>query len=121
MIKGTKEAYPAMKLTMQRLIAILLLVIPGLGAAYGFLLMKDAIYEYFAQMGGDDTITPDFAWGMFIGGAVLFLIGIAFIGGWTFYRDRKRNYLSSRFRAKNPRPPRPDKGANKGADIEKSD
>lgn len=96
-----------MKLTIQRLIAILLLVIPGLGAAYGFLLMKDSLYDYFAQMGGIDSMTPDFSWGAFIIGAILFLIGIGFIGGWTFFRDRKRNYLSSRFRPKTARPSRP--------------
>ncbi len=95
-----------MKLVFQRLIAILLLVIPGLLAAYGFLLMKNALFDYFAQMGITD-FTPDFHWLKFIGGAVLFLIGIGFIGGWTFFRDRKHNYLSSRFRPKVPRPPRP--------------
>jgi hypothetical protein len=95
-----------MKLIVQRLIAILLLVIPGLGAAYGFLLMKDALFNYFASMGGSDTPAPDFSWGTFIVGAILFLIGIGFIGGWTFFRDRKRNYLSSRFRPQTPRPPR---------------
>lgn len=100
-----------MKLTFQRLIAILLLVIPGLGATYGFLLMKDALYDYFVSFGSDGSAPPpDFAWGSFIGGAALFLIGIAFIGGWTFYRDRKRNYLSPRFRPKRPRPPRPNNG-----------
>lgn len=96
-----------MKLILQRLIAILLLVIPGLAAAYGFLRMKDALFVYFADM-GDVSITPDFNWWKFIGGAFLFLLGIAFIGGWVFYRDRKRNYLAPRFRPK--RPPRP-KGA----------
>lgn len=95
-----------MKLTMQRIIAILLLVIPGIGATYGFLLMKDAFYNYFAGL-GIDSKEPDFAWGMFTIGAVLFLAGIAFIGGWIFYRDRKRNYLSPRFMPK--RPPRPRK------------
>ncbi|XID94172.1 DUF2627 domain-containing protein [Paenibacillaceae bacterium WGS1546] len=96
-----------MKLLIQRLIAILLLVIPGIAAAYGFLLMKDALFDYFAGFGNDNIVAPNFAWGMFIGGAVLFLLGIAFIGGWTFYRDRKRNYLAPRFRPKIPRPPRP--------------
>lgn len=93
-----------MKLIIQRLIAILLLVIPGLSAAKGFLLMKDALFDYFADM-GDVKITPNFAWGSFVLGAFLFLLGIAFIGGWVFYRDRKRNYLAPRFRPK--RPPRP--------------
>jgi hypothetical protein len=107
-----------MNLIIQRLIAILLLVIPGLGAAYGFLLMKDALFNYFAQMDGIDSTTPDFSWGTFVVGAVLFLIGIAFIGGWTFYRDRKRNYLSSRFRPKTPRPVRPGTENNNGSKSE---
>jgi hypothetical protein len=106
-----------MKLIISRLIAVLLLVIPGIGAAYGFLLMKEALYDYFAQTGNVD-VTPYFAWGMFILGAVLFLCGIAFIGGWTFYRDRKRNYLSPRFRAKRPRPPRPGVGSSEGRETE---
>ncbi|MFC5403904.1 DUF2627 family protein [Cohnella soli] len=98
-----------MKLLIQRLIAILILVVPGIAAAYGFLLMKDALFDYFANMGGTDTSTPDFEWVKFIGGAILFLIGIGFIGGWIFFRDRKHNYLSSRFRPKTPRPPRPER------------
>jgi hypothetical protein len=107
MIKGLEGGLPQpMKLILQRLIAILLLVIPGLGAAYGFLLMKDALFDYFAQMGGVDAAAPNFSWTSFIIGAILFLIGISFIGGWTFFRDRKRNYLSSRFRPSKPRPPR---------------
>lgn len=106
-----------MKMIIQRLIAILLLVIPGIGAAYGFLLMKDALYDYFAQVGGIESSAPDFSWGMFILGAVLFLIGIAFIGGWTFFRDRKHNYLSSRFRPKSPpRPARPNSNNNDSND-----
>lgn len=108
-----------MKLTIQRLIAVLLLVIPGLGAAYGFLLMKDALYDYFAQVGDIESTTPNFSWGMFSIGAVLFLLGIAFIGGWTFFRDRKRNYLSSRFRPKSPpRQPRPSGNANESNNSE---
>lgn len=95
-----------MKQIIARFIAILLLVIPGLGATYGFLLMKDAVFHYYAAY-GDELSKPQFEWGMMIGGLVLFLIGVGFIGGWTFFRDRKRNYLSSRFREKKPRPPRP--------------
>ncbi|OXS52422.1 hypothetical protein B1A99_34245 [Cohnella sp. CIP 111063] len=111
-----------MKLLIQRLIAILLLVIPGIAAAYGFLLMKDAVYDYFAKIGDIDVVSPDFSWGMFIGGAILFLIGIGFIGGWIFFRDRKHNYLSPRFRPKVPRPPRPQKSpqANDGNSQEHS-
>lgn len=84
-----------MKAPFFRFIAILLLVIPGITATYGFLAMKDA---FFAQF--DTTIDSGMLWGKFFLGLVLFLIGVAFIGGWTFFRDRKRNYLAPRFKPK---------------------
>lgn len=93
-----------MKLILSRLIAITLLVIPGIGAAYGFLMMKDALFNYFADMGNVDLQTPRFSWGLFIIGFLIFIAGVSFIGGWIFFRDRKRNYLSPRFRPKRPRP-----------------
>jgi len=83
-----------MKAPFFRLIAILLLVIPGLTATYGFLAMKDA---FFAQFGGPDR---HMLWGKFALGFILFALGVAFIGGWTFFRDRKRNYVAPRFKAK---------------------
>lgn len=92
-----------MKLLITRIIAILLLVIPGLAAAYGFLEMKNAFFLYMAQV-GDDIAQPDFPIWQFIKGIVLFLIGAGFIAGWTFYRDRKRNYLAPRFMPKRRRP-----------------
>jgi hypothetical protein len=94
-----------MKPVIGRFIAIMLLVIPGLAATYGFLLMKDAVYLYFTSF-GDDAAGRIFSWGKFIGGFVLFALGVGFIGGWTFFRDRKRNYVAPRFREKRPRPPR---------------
>ncbi|MFD0694926.1 DUF2627 domain-containing protein [Paenibacillus sp. GCM10027628] len=86
-----------MKAPFFRFIAILLLVIPGLAATYGFLAMKDAV---FAQFNGEDGHV---LWGKFSFGLLLFLIGVAFIGGWTFFRDRKRNYVAPRFKAKRPK------------------
>ncbi|MEW9699093.1 DUF2627 domain-containing protein [Paenibacillus sp. SI8] len=83
-----------MKAPFYRFIAILLLVIPGLTATYGFLAMKDSI---FAQFNPEDGHV---LWGKFTLGLILFLIGVAFIGGWTFFRDRKRNYVAPRFKAK---------------------
>ncbi|SDO08478.1 Protein of unknown function [Paenibacillus sp. yr247] len=81
-----------MRAPFYRFIAILLLVIPGLTATYGFLAMKDAFFAQFAEDG-------HFLWGKFILGLILFLLGVAFIGGWTFFRDRKRNYVAPRFKA----------------------
>jgi hypothetical protein len=89
-----------MRLLISRIIAILLLVIPGLIATYGFLTMKNAIFDSFGPAA--------FPWLRFIAGFIMFGAGVAFLGGWTFYRDRKRNYLSSRFRPKKQnRRPRP--------------
>ncbi|CAI6056030.1 DUF2627 domain-containing protein [Cohnella sp. JJ-181] len=96
-----------MKLVISRLIAILLLVVPGIAAAYGFLLMKDALFDYFAQFGDVNLPNPDFDFLHFLLGFVLFIVGVGFIAGWIFFRDRKHNYVSPRFRAKRPpRPPR---------------
>ncbi|MEX2415986.1 MAG: DUF2627 domain-containing protein [Paenibacillaceae bacterium] len=87
-----------MKMIIVRLFAVMLLVIPGFLATYGVLIMKDAI---FASIGLDHL-----PWGSFIIGFILFGIGIAFIGGWIFFRDRKRNYVAPRFKPKKIRKPR---------------
>lgn len=105
-----------MKVVISRLVAILLLVVPGVVAAYGFLMMKDSLFDYFADLGNVDLPTPHFAWLKFAFGFILFLIGVAFIGGWIFFRDRKHNYLQSRFRPKRPRPPRATGGSGNSAD-----
>ncbi|GAA3405417.1 DUF2627 domain-containing protein [Paenibacillus hodogayensis] len=89
-----------MKDKVQRFIAILLLIIPGIAATYGFLAMKDA---FFAQFGPEDE-NPHILWGKMLFGFVLFAAGVTFIGGWIFFRDRKRNYVAPRFRAKKKRP-----------------
>lgn len=88
-----------MKLTFARLIAVILLVIPGFLATYGFLLMKDAIFLYISQF-GDQSITPDMSWSKLFLGLLLFACGISFIGGWILFRDRKRNYVAPRFKVK---------------------
>ena len=91
-----------MKLLITRIIAILLLVIPGLIAAYGFLEVKNAIFHYFAAV-GDNGSQASFPIWQFIKGLILFFVFAGFIAGWTFYRDRKRNYLAPRFMPKKPR------------------
>lgn len=92
-----------MKLLISRIIAILLLVIPGLAAAYGFLEIKNSLFLYMSQL-GDESTQPDFPIWQFIKGLILFLVGAGFIAGWTFYRDRRRNYLAPRFMPKRRKP-----------------
>ncbi|MGZ9586184.1 DUF2627 domain-containing protein [Paenibacillus marinisediminis] len=90
---------------MAKFIAILLLVIPGLLATYGFFIIRDTVFQYIADHGNESIADPSFGWLPFLGGLVLFLFGIIFLGGWIFYRDRKRNYVATRFRKKKgPRP-----------------
>ncbi|GGG57014.1 DUF2627 domain-containing protein [Paenibacillus radicis (ex Gao et al. 2016)] len=95
-----------MKLVAARLIAVLFLVIPGVLACLGFLRMKNALFHYFSEF-GNDAVVPDFQWLSFLLGLVMFAAGVGFIGGWIFFRDRKRNYVATRFKEKRPRPPKP--------------
>ncbi|MNO87450.1 hypothetical protein D3C76_788720 [compost metagenome] len=96
-----------MKLLISRFIAILILVIPGLMAMKGFLMMKDSIFDYIS-LHGDTTVTdPTFQWLFFGGGLLLFVVGMTFLGGWILTRDRKRNYVGPRFKEKQKQPPAP--------------
>jgi len=97
-----------MKLTIQRLIAIILLVVPGVIACFGFLKVKDSLFDYWSAF-GNEAIQPGFEWGKFILGLIMFIAGAGFIAGWTFYRDRKRNYVAPRFKEKRNKPPKPTK------------
>ncbi|WP_342772614.1 DUF2627 family protein [Oceanobacillus piezotolerans] len=68
-----------------RIVALLLLFIPGLLAVYGIKLMRDAIFaEYYHVLLNSGV--------QFLVGLLLFGFGLAFIGGFVIYRDRKNNY-----------------------------
>ncbi|WP_404452962.1 DUF2627 domain-containing protein [Virgibacillus necropolis] len=70
---------------MMRIIAVLLLVIPGIISAYGIKLMRDSLfdelYPIFLHIGVQFFI-----------GLILLIGGIAFIGGFIVHRDRKHQY-----------------------------
>lgn len=87
------------KIVWQRLIAVLLLVIPGAIATWGFKTVRDVLFDYTAAV-GSEQIHKGLDWGMLILGLFAFVGGIAFIAGWVLYRDRKRNYVAPRFKAK---------------------
>lgn len=90
-----------MKPVIGRFVAVILLVIPGWMATYGFLLMKNAVFASFGP--------EKMPWLKFFGGLALFALGVSFVGGWIFYRDRKRNYVAPRFMPKHKRRPRPER------------
>lgn len=74
----------------QRLIAAMLLIIAGAVSMFGVKFMRDAVF--FA-------LTPDpepYILLRFIGGLLLFIAGLAFIGGYVFTRERKKGRLSKK-------------------------
>lgn len=74
---------------MIRIIAILILFIPGVISAFGIKLMRDSLfdefYPIFMHIGVQFTI-----------GLILFLAGIGFIGGFIVHRDRKKQLVKKR-------------------------
>ncbi|MFD1360650.1 DUF2627 domain-containing protein [Lentibacillus salinarum] len=68
---------------MNRLIAVLMLLIPGVLSAYGIKLMRDTLFNDFHPIFFHIGI-------QFVAGFLFFLIGISFIGGFIVYRDRKK-------------------------------
>ncbi|MCH5584216.1 DUF2627 domain-containing protein [Shimazuella sp. AN120528] len=73
------------KEVFQRLIAIILMCIPGGISVYGWTLMRDIL---FSTAAGESF--PIFT---FVLGLILFLLGLAIVGGFIFYRDKKRNKI----------------------------
>lgn len=89
-----------MKLMISRFIAVIILVIPGIAAMTGFLKMKDALFIYMSDHGDDTLSAVTFDWLNFTVGLLLFAVGIGFLGGWIFFRDRKRNYVGPKKKAR---------------------
>ncbi|CCU58923.1 DUF2627 domain-containing protein [Bacillus subtilis] len=76
---------------MSRLLALLILVIPGAISALGIKLMRDTLFGH--------TIKPFSAlWLQGLLGFIFFAIGLYVLAGFILYRDRKRNQVSPRFR-----------------------
>jgi hypothetical protein len=67
-----------------RIIAWLILLIPGVFAGIGIKLMRDTFFGVLT----DDVFVA--LWIQFLFGLVIFLLCMWFIGGFIFYHDRKR-------------------------------
>lgn len=77
-------------LFMIRLVALLIMVIPGVFAAYGVKLMRDMVF-------GILHAPLPYLWLQFSIGLLMVIFGVGFIAGFILHRDRKRNKVQSRF------------------------
>ncbi|MGA8941763.1 MAG: DUF2627 family protein [Thermoactinomyces sp.] len=69
----------------ERIMAILIVCIPGLVAIFGWQWMQDILHNFFAG--------KPFDWLFFLGSMLLFLIGIAITASFIYYRDYKKNRI----------------------------
>ncbi|MFP7297718.1 DUF2627 domain-containing protein [Neobacillus niacini] len=76
---------------MKRIIALLILVIPGFLAGFGIKLMRDMTFGILHS-------PIPYLWLQFLSGLILFIGGLAFVAGFIFHRDRKRNKVQDRFK-----------------------
>lgn len=78
---------------MQKIIALLILVIPAVLAGVGVKLMRDSM---FGVLNDPFTMTAV----QFIVGLVLSIAGIWFIGGYILHREQKNKRAAERFQKK---------------------
>jgi hypothetical protein len=78
---------------MTRIIALIILLIPGFFAAVGIKYMRDMFFGILHAPFPYLSL-------QFIAGLLLFFGGLAFVAGFIFRRDRKRNKVQARFQDK---------------------
>ncbi|MFD2445995.1 DUF2627 domain-containing protein [Bacillus sp. CGMCC 1.16607] len=78
---------------MTRIIALIILLIPGFFAAVGIKLMRDMLFGILHSPFPYLSL-------QFIGGLILFLVGLGFVAGFILHRDKKRNKVQARFQNK---------------------
>jgi hypothetical protein len=78
---------------MSRYAALVIVLIPGIMAVMGIKWMRDTLF-------GVLQFPFPFLWLQFIAGFISFSAGLAFVGGFIFYRDRKRNKVQLKYKKK---------------------
>ncbi len=76
---------------MIRLVALLILVIPGILAMLGIKLMRDMLFGILQS-------PFPFLWLQFIDRLLVFLGWLGLIGGFLFRRDQRNNKVQDRFK-----------------------
>ena len=78
---------------MARLVAFIVLLIPGIFAAGGIKLMRDSLY-------GIVFFPFTVSWLQFLVGLIMFIAGLAFFAGFLLRRDQKNGRVQERFAKK---------------------
>ncbi|RHW41311.1 DUF2627 domain-containing protein [Neobacillus notoginsengisoli] len=78
---------------MNRIAALIVMLIPGFLAAFGIKLMRDMVFGRLQQ-------PFSHLWLQFLAGLILFFAGLGFVAGFILHRDRKRNKVQDRFKQK---------------------
>ena len=74
---------------MARLVAFIVLIIPGIAAALGIKLMRDALFGVL--------FSPfPFIWLQFVAGFLLLAAGIGFFAGFLFRRDQRKGRIQQK-------------------------
>jgi hypothetical protein len=76
---------------MKRIIALIIVLIPGILAVIGIKLMRDMLFGII------QAPFPNLLF-QFIVGFLFFVCGLAFVAGFIFHRDRKRSKVQKRFK-----------------------
>jgi uncharacterized iron-regulated membrane protein len=78
---------------MDRIAALIILLIPGFIAALGIKLMRDMVFGILQEPLPSLTV-------QFLVGLLSFLLGLGFIAGFVLHKDRKRNKVQAKFQKK---------------------
>jgi hypothetical protein len=76
---------------MKRIIALIIVLIPGILAAVGIKLMRDMLFGII------QAPFPNLLFQFFVG-FLFFVCGLGFVAGFIFHRDRKRSKVQKRFK-----------------------
>lgn len=77
-----------MRQVYERILALLILCIPGVFAVYGWTLIRETLFAYFAGQRLSALLL--------IGGILCFLGGLTLVAGFIFYHDKKRNKIQEK-------------------------
>lgn len=78
---------------MSRIFAVIVMFTPGVIGAFGIKLMRDAVFAEVSPILFNEII-------QFIIGFIMFAIGLAFIGGFIYHRDKKKELVKERNKSK---------------------